>query len=188
MIQEHDPREFVHRIDRDGRIRFVNDAWLSFAAENRWGESAREVLGSPLMAHISDAQTRHIYDLLLERVHEKGRDIRFHYRCDSPDCRRFMEMWIHHDRALDQIVFRSRVLRLETREPVALLDSGLAERSGDVLMVCSWCKAVEAGHVWVEVEQAVERLDLFAPEALPPISHGICPDCSERMTRGRACA
>jgi hypothetical protein len=79
-------------------------------------------------------------------------------------------------------------LRLETREPVALLDSGLAERSGDVLMVCSWCKAVEAGHVWVEVEQAVERLDLFAPEALPPISHGICPDCSERMTRGRACA
>ena len=183
MREQTDRREFVHRVDKDGRLRFVNDAWLAFAAENSWHTSTSEVLSSPLMAYISDPETRHIYHLLIERVRRDGRSVCFSYRCDSPDCRRFMEMRIRHDRALDQVEFRSRVLRLERRDPVALLKSGAAERSDALLTVCSWCKAVETNHAWVEVEQAVERLGLLDAQALPQISHGICPACSERMSR-----
>lgn len=182
MSQQTDPREFVHRIDSNGRVRFVNHAWLTFAAENSWSTSASEVLGSPLMEHISDLETRHIYHLLIERVREDARQVCFSYRCDSPDYRRFMEMRIHHDRDLDQVEFRSRVLHAERRDPVTLLDSSLAERSDDILTVCSWCRAVQVDHTWIEVEQAVERLRLFATQALPQISHGICPSCNERVS------
>ena len=183
MSQQTEPREFVHRVGSDGRITFVNAAWLAFAAENGWKTSASEVLSSPLMEHISDPETRHIYHLLIERIREDGRRVCFSYRCDSPDCRRFMEMRIHHVRALDQVEFCSRVLRTERRDPVALLNPDLAERSNKILTVCSWCKAVEADDAWVEVEQAVERLGLLAAQALPRISHGICPACSGLMLR-----
>ena len=185
MSQQTDPREFVHRVDRNGRIRFVNDAWLAFAAENSWHTSASEVLSSPLMEYISDPETQHIYRLLMERVRKKGDQVRFRYRCDSPDCRRLLEMRIHHDRALEQVEFRSRVLHAERRDPVTLLDFGLAGRTDSLLTVCSWCKAVEIDHAWVEVEQAVQRLGLLAAQALPQISHGICPTCSERMLARR---
>ena len=96
-----------------------------------------------------------------------------------------MEMQIHHDRVLDQVEFRSRVLHAESRDPLALLLPGVAERSGPLLMVCSWCKAVEADHMWLEMERAVERLGVLAAQVLPPISHGICPPCSEQMSRWR---
>jgi hypothetical protein len=180
MIEPRDPREFVYRIDGAGRIRFVDDAWLAFAAENGWQTSAAEVLGSPLMSHISDAETRHIYRLLFERVRSQGREVRFDYRCDSADCRRFMEMRIRRDPSRDLVELRSRVVRLERRDPVPLLAPRF--RGPGLLTVCSWCKSVDAKGVWLEVEEAVERLGLFAPEALPRISHGICPACSERMS------
>lgn len=181
MNQHQDPREFVHRIDREGRIGFVNDAWLAFAAENGWHTSAAELLGSELMAFIVDAETRLIYNMLINRVREAGREASFNYRCDSPDWRRFMEMRITNIRELDQVEFRSRVLRLERREPVDLIDPSCAARSREILTMCGWCKAVRVEHAWIEVEQAVERLGILANQVLPRISHGICPDCRDRI-------
>ena len=182
MNQLHDPREFVHRIDGDGRIRFVNDAWLAFAAENDWGISATQVVGSTLIKYISDPETRHIYNLLVNRAWEEGRHARFNYRCDSPDCRRYMEMQIYHNQICNQVEFRSRVLHMERREPVDLMDPCHEKRSDEILRVCGWCKAVRVDHAWLEVEQAVERLGILSDRILPQISHGICPDCSKRMT------
>ncbi len=172
----------MHRIDRAGRIGFVNDDWLDFAAENGWHISAMQVLGSQLTDCIAGPQTRHIYNQLIDRVREEGCEARFNYRCDSPDCRRFMEMRINHILELDQVEFRSRVLRLERREPINLVDLSLNKRSGEILNMCSWCKAVLVDQTWVEVELAVERLGLLADPVLPQISHGICPDCRNRMT------
>jgi hypothetical protein len=177
-----DPREFVHRIDGDGCIGFVNDAWLAFAAENGWRISDRQVLGSPLMAYIGDPETRHIYKLLIDRARQQGRKARFNYRCDSPEYRRFMEMLIDHNRVLDQVEFHSRVLRLERREPVNLIDPTHEQRSDEILTMCSWCKAVLVDQAWIEVELAVERLGILADQALPQISHGICPGCRDRIT------
>ncbi|MGB5277098.1 MAG: hypothetical protein WBO73_19740 [Gammaproteobacteria bacterium] len=188
MNQQQDRREFVHRIDRDGRIRSVNEPWLAFAAENGWRTSVSQVLGSVLMEQITDPETRHIYSLLINRAWDEGRQARFNYRCDSPDCRRFMEMRIDHNRDLGQVEFRSRVLQLERREPVNLFDPCYLKRSSEILKVCGWCKAVWIGHDWVEVEQAVERLGLLTAAVLPQISHGICPSCSQRMGRVGLCS
>lgn len=179
MIQRATPGDYVHRIDSDGRISFVNDAWLAFAEENGWPEAER-VLDSSLMPQIADRETRHIYQLLIDRVRRGGHEARFPYRCDSPDCRRLLEMRVS-GLASGEVEFRSRVLRLEPREPVGLLDARHGNRSSDMLIICSWCKSVLADQAWVEVEQAVRRLAILTERALPQISHGICPGCLQRM-------
>jgi hypothetical protein len=180
MTQATDDRVFMHRIDADGRLCFVNDAWLDFADENGWRTSAAELLGTPLIAQITGAEPRHIYRLLIERTRQTGRPARFAYRCDSPDLRRFMEMRISI-LSDGQVEFCSRVLRLDPRERVQVLDSALRQRSEEVLQMCSWCKAVCAQPDWLELEDAVQRLGILAEAAPPRISHGICPTCSERL-------
>jgi P-type Cu+ transporter len=101
--------------------------------------------------------------------------------CDSPELRRLLEM---HIRALPggQVEFCSRVLRLERRAPVRLLDPAVRRRRGDPLQICSWCKAVLVQTAWLEVEAAMQRLGASDAD-LPPLSHGICPACSDRLTR-----
>ena len=183
MFQELEQRRFIHRIDRDGRICFVNADWLAFAAENGWPVTRAEVLGRALMASISDPRTRHVYALLIDRVRRAGSLVPFRYRCDAPDCRRLLEMRMHYHPELDQVEFRGRAISIERREPVAVLDVSRTPRSSATISVCSWCKAVQTAQAWIELEQAVMRLGLFVAETLPRISHGICPDCSGRLSR-----
>lgn len=180
MSEDADNREFVHRIDRDDRICFVNAAWLAFAEENGWNTTADRVLGSLIMSQIADAETRHIYRLLIDKARDGSRPARFRYRCDSPDLRRFMEMRISNA-GQGQVEFRSRSLRIERREPVRVLDATMRKRSTEILNMCSWCKAVYAQSAWLDLEEAVQRLGILAESALPAISHGICPACSGQM-------
>jgi hypothetical protein len=182
MFQELEQRSFIHRIDRDGRICFVNAEWLAFAAENDWPLTSAEELGSELMASISDPRTRHVYGMLIERVRTSGAPVHFHYRCDAPDCRRLLEMHMHYHPDLDQVEFRSTAISIERCEPFAVLDISRTPRSNETISVCSWCKAVQTAQAWIELEQAVMRLGLFAAKTLPRISHGICPDCSGRLS------
>ncbi len=93
-----------------------------------------------------------------------------------------------YDQARKQVEFSSRVLLIERREPMDLFSANRTNRTDDILSVCSWCKAVLADQAWLEVEQAVMRLRLFAADALPRISHGICPACSERLSTTAASA
>lgn len=174
---------FVHRIDGDGRISFVSDAWLAFAAENGYSTSRSEQLGRPLLSAIGGEENRHLYGLLIERVRTGTREIRFGYRCDSPDTRRWMQMQMRHLPDTDEVEFESLLLRLESRPFVPLLDAPQEPSAvGEVLSMCSWCKAVLTDQAWVEVEQAVSELGLFAKSRMPRISHGICPDCRTRLS------
>ena len=182
VFQDRDNREFIHRINAEDRICFLNDAWLRFAEENDWRSGAERVLGTPIMSQIADPETRHIYRLLIDRAREGARTVRFPYRCDSPAMRRFMEMRVSSTEP-GTVEFRSRVLRLEPREPIRLLEPGLQDRRGDSLQICSWCKSICAGSAWIEVEDALQSLRILAAGALPQLSHGICPSCSHRMTQ-----
>jgi hypothetical protein len=182
MSRDTDNRQFIHRIDRQDRICFVNRAWLAFAEENDWETSAEEVLGCDILSQIADARTRHVYRLLIDRIRDRRCPAKFRYRCDSPARRRFMEMRMNVAKN-GQVEFLSRVLRIEQREPIAVLDAARRQRSGGVLPICSWCKAVWVETAWVELEEAMKRTDILARAPLPPLSHGICPACSERMTQ-----
>jgi len=134
------------------------------------------------MAHMADVETRHLYRLLMSRARAGVHPVRFEYRCDSPALRRLMEMRMV-GQELGQVEFRSRVLRVEPHDPIRMLDVSLPHSRNHCLQICGWCKAVQVQSAWLALEEAVQRLALLADAALPQLSHGICPDCSDRMTQ-----
>ncbi len=177
MPSPHD--EIHYRLNDRDEIVFVNQAWNAFASAN-FGEhlTAPHVLGRPLWGVIMDRTTRALYKDILARV-RSGRSVRFLLRCDSPECRRLLEMEV--SRGLDDVTdFRVRTLWQKARERQPLLDTD-RPHSEELLRVCGWCKKVHAGGRWVEVEEAVSLLGLFVRPLLPDVTHGICEDCHSRI-------
>ena len=181
MPTGHDTRQFEWIVDSSNAIVSVNDNWLSFAEENDpHFADPLVVQGCPLNEFITDAETRHLYDCLMQRVRTDGKPVTVPYRCDSPDCRRFMEVDLSP--AEDGGVrFLSRIVRLEPRPTVALM-TPTVQHSNDLLSMCSWCKKVKLpANGYTEVEDAVDKLSLFASEVLPHLTHGCCPQCYAAM-------
>ncbi len=168
---------YVHCIDATDHIVWVNPAWLSFAQENGARSTALGALGTRLWTHLTGAEVRHLYTILLEQVRHTGRSIRFPFRCDTPTLQRFMEMVIV-SQPDGYVVFRSRVLREQPTAYVALFEAH-APVSDKYLCMCSWCRKVAlAQGEWVEPQVAIARLDLFSTAPMPQITHSICPLCN----------
>jgi hypothetical protein len=173
-------RTCTYELDAELRIRAVDEAWSEFARTNDAPELAAPApLGRPVLDYVQDATTSYLYQRLFDRVLGTARPVTFPFRCDSPEVRRLMEMEIRpcHSAGLELC---TRVVRMERRARAPLLDRSVA-RAGPPLRMCGWCKAVDVGGGWCEVEQAVAALRLFERELLPPITHGICPPCHRRV-------
>lgn len=167
-----------YRLDDRDDIVFVSDSWGPFATANGAPGLAAGVLGHSLWDFVGEITTRQLYRDLIARV-RTGRTAAFDYRCDAPERRRFMHMTM---RPCDRhgVEFESVTLRTEGRRPVAI-----AARSADpaqrLLRICSWCKRVDVGRAWDDIETAVSRLGLFAAGAPPALTHAICAPCQARM-------
>jgi len=75
------------------------------------------------------------------------------------------------------IHFESQIVRTESRPPVELLKADI-KRSEQFLRICSMCKRIAlSANDWVEVEVAVQQLELFQRSVMPQFTHGICQDC-----------
>lgn len=173
-------RRYSYRIDLNNRVVSVSSQWLSFARENQATQLTEAAVSHhPLDQFIADAETRHIYQLILDKVRQTGCPVTVPFRCDGPSVRRFMELTVI-PLANGDIEFESRLIREEKREEVPLFDPAVA-RSEELVVVCSWCKQVKANGRWVEVEDAVRMLGLFDAARMPRISHGICPQCLEQF-------
>jgi hypothetical protein len=171
--------EIHYRLNDRDEIVFLNEAWGPFAVANGDDRlAAAEVLGRPLWEFISDPTTRHLYRDILARA-RRGAPVRFTFRCDSPSCRRVLAMDVSGGPG-GAVEFRTRVLSEEAREPQPLLERD-RPRSEEFVRMCGWCKKVDVGGRWAEVEEAVARLGLFDRPLLPRLTHGICEDCYARM-------
>ncbi len=171
-------------------IVFVNEEWSKFAAENDAPELAQgeKVLRTNLWSVMTDISIEHLYRQILERV-RAGHEIEVQLRCDGPDTRRMMEMKVT-PRGNGEAQFDTKPVWTEDRAPLKVLQKELPRRDY-VLLVCSWCNRVELEEDnWVEVEKAVNYLQLFQVDKLPQLSHGICSDChktmSEQIKEGKA--
>ncbi|MGO8837194.1 MAG: hypothetical protein ACLQAH_10305 [Limisphaerales bacterium] len=172
-------QQFIYRVDAQDRITFVDANWLAFAAENGLPAlTAEAVTGKVLWDFISDLTSRQFYKIFAGKARETGQIIAVPFRCDGPEQRRFMKMFIvpQPEGALE---FRSLLEREEARPGVGLFDANVP-RNGDYISVCAWCKRAKASD-WVEAEVAVQELRLFHQPRLPQISHGICPDCKKAL-------
>ena len=168
-----------YRIDKNDAIAFVNPEWDRFAISNSAeGLTGEKVISRSLWDFIGDLTTRHLYQEILARV-RAGREVRFPFRCDSPDCRRFLEMQMRVTEGAG-VEFQVLTLSIEPRPAMALLLQS-QRRSEVMLNMCAWCKKIPIGDRWVEIEEAVAALQLFASAELPRVSHGICGACEQQM-------
>jgi len=170
-----------YRINERDEITFVDGAWDRFAEANDGAELVgSEVLGRVLWDFISDPVTRQLYQQIVARIRQ-GHQMQFNLRCDSPACKRHLEMMIHAT-GTDIIEFTTQSLEVEDRPPMALLARG-TPRSSELVRMCAWCNRIDLGSdAWAEVEVAVERLKLFEVERMPQLTHGICAACFATMT------
>ena len=175
--------ETVYRIGSDDTLRSVTGGWDDFARENQAEELAGDaLLGQPIWKFLGNQEVQHLFEILFSRVREEGREITIPFRCDAPAVRRWQTLTFQpvpdEEAAIEVTV---RTLAEERRTPVRLLQPG-TPRSEETLVLCAWCKRARLGEdEWSEVEEAVDRYELFGQAELPAISHGICPDCKERV-------
>ena len=170
----------VYRINAEDNIVYVNDAWEQFAVSNNASDiTSEKILTKSLWDSITDDASRQLYREILRKV-RSNKSVVFKFRCDSPECRRFLEMDIVADE--DEVQFEIRTLKTEQRPPQKILSSD-ALRSDEFVEICGWCKKVDVGQEnWQEVEEAVIALGFFDQEKLPQLSHGMCGDCFNTMS------
>jgi hypothetical protein len=119
--------------------------------------------------------------MLVRRVRGEGREVEIPFRCDGPDVRREMDLRIGASSGGRFVIFAARLRAEHPRPAPQPLLSAETRRVGSKLTMCGWCDRFLVDGDWVEVEDAAARLDLFRREALPGLSHGICPDCSRLL-------
>jgi len=119
--------------------------------------------------------------MLLRRVRGELRSVDIPCRCDGPEVRREMDIHIASQSPGRFVLFSARLRTEERREEFQPLLAADTPRGEETLTMCGWCDRFLVGGEWVEVEEAVARLGLFALPQLPAISHGVCPDCSEML-------
>jgi hypothetical protein len=170
------PRDesIVYRIDANARIVEVNDAWTRFANNNGAPELAPDaVFGRTLWDFIADPTTRALYEALVARARQ-GNPQTVLYRCDVPAAKRVMRMTI----ALDgtHVTFESVVAEESELSVFALWDRRVS-RSSEAIDACSWCKRIEIGGHWIEVDAAIDALGLLVQQRVPRVVHVTCPAC-----------
>ena len=178
MEQNYTIETYSHKVDKNGIIVAVSEKWLSFAEEN-FGAAAcslENIIGSSLWDHIRDPETKHLYEIILQKVREHNRRATFTFRCDSPEKRRFLKLSVIPIED-GSVYFKSQIMKTELRKPVELLRSDI-KRSDEFIRICSMCKKIAISETeWVEVEIAVQRMKLFEKEVLPQFTHGVCQPC-----------
>jgi hypothetical protein len=181
MEQPFDQRRFIWIIDETDKIVHVNDDWLAFARENTAPQLiASVVLNQHIWRFIQGQETSYLYQQIFSQVRAGKSPVKFPFRCDSPDCRRFMEMQLSLLPG-GAIEFIAHLLREEWRDPVDIMDNS-QDRSGEFLKVCSWCKKIHMpGQGWGEIEAAIVALDLFGHRPMPRMTHTICDSCRSAL-------
>lgn len=178
VSQEARIREFRYWTDREGRIAGVDEAWDAFARLNDATHLLREqVVGQTLKSFINQPETWNLYQMMMDRARAEDREISVPFRCDAPDRRRYLSMRIR-PRNEGGFDFHTTIVSEQPRAPQRLFEADRAAAGdADAVTVCSWCKRLKVEEAWLEVEAATERLGLFEAVRLPPLTHGICPDC-----------
>ena len=167
------------RLDASDAITFVTEGWIDWARASDSAElNEAAVLGRPFSDFVADPVSVQLYRLVFRRVRRTGQAIRVPFRCEAPNERWHMEMEV---RPLENggLECRNQTVLVEKRGPAHPREADA--RSRDFLTLCSWCKKVKLPEgVWVDVEAAAQRLELFLGVA-PQLTHGVCPSCKTAL-------
>jgi hypothetical protein len=169
-----------YQIDSQERIVAVGDDWLDFARGNGAPElTAEAVVGACWSDFVADPETRSLYGKIFDRVRLNDAELIVPFRCDSPDRFRFMRLVISP--GLGGTLTCLGLLEREQERPFySILDKAFP-RSDRSLPICSLCRKVEvAPKEWLEIEDAVVRLDLLDSTRVPRLEERVCAECGHR--------
>lgn len=169
-----------YAIDEHDHLIRVDDGYYRFAEENGWKEAGTS-LGRSLWDYVAGDEMVKLQRLLVRRIRDGVGDVELPFRCDGPGVRREMNIRIVARPGGRVVLFSARLRSEQVRDLPQLLLDPATPRSDEVLAMCGWCDRFEVDGEWVEVEEAVRRLELFDRAELPALSHGICPDCNELL-------
>jgi hypothetical protein len=112
--------------------------------------------------------------------------LRYTYRCDSPEAVRLMQMTLTSVRlpaGAPGVLYHSAEVEVRPRPAVGLLTRPSIEgrlEAGDIVSLCSYCRRVRwpsGSGRWVEAGDYYRE---GGTEGVF-ISHGICPDCTRTL-------
>lgn len=170
----------VYVIDQFDALLEFNTQWNVFALENNAIHILDEkVKGKPIWDFISGLETKTIYKMVLNRVRSQKKEVKFKYRCDSPNEIRHMMMEIQPC-SNNNIKFNNILLEQINRSYLPLFDKQVP-RNETVITSCAWCMKIKANEHWLEIETALNELNYFNTDILPKITHGICESCSHNF-------
>lgn len=168
----------IYRLDDNDCIIEVGGSWEAFARANEAGHLLPpSVVGKSLWEFVRGRSLQELYRTLLQHVRNNQKSLRFSYRCDSPDERRYMEMELlpHPDKTIE---FRSRLVRSETN-PLPLRVRAAA--TGSAMFVrCSMCNRLRVNDRWLETQDAVSE-GLFARGSELRVVFGVCQSCKDDL-------
>lgn len=174
--------DLVYEIDRHGRLANVSLAWNRFAIANGAGNlRAENVVGRPFWSFFDDSDGLiDEHKAMQERCRARNQKGTFLLRCDAPEERRMLRMWIE---PLDDGGFRytSRTVAVESLDP-ELYDRLLAVSQPVRIGRCSHCNRFRVESDWFEPEIAVRRdWERHRPGRLRAMVHTLCPSCREHL-------
>ncbi len=164
----------------DDTIAAIRGDWDAFASANGAAALTTDaVIGRSLWEFVEGQNVRALYRMLVEHVRATGKPKDFQFHCDDSIYVRLFRLMIS---SADEgnVTFSSTLLEQRKRPNMPLFDYSLS-RTDDILTVCSVCKKVNCDDIWLPVEEALARLDLFEEPRLPELSHGLCPDCFAKL-------
>jgi hypothetical protein len=181
--QNHQPLTVLeYSIDDKNIFKSIEpQTWMEFALANNTPELTPDsVRGKMIWDYINGGDSRQIYNTLFKRIRREKQTIKFPYRCDSADIRRFMTMEMRPGEN-NSIAFKSSVMKIEKRTPISLLDIA-SSRTEDIIIICSWCKDIWVYDIgWINIEEGVRRLGIFDSIAQPRLTHSVCVNCQKLL-------
>ena len=169
-----------YELDADDRFLGASATWNRFAASNEAPElTVQNIRGRSLYDFIADRETKELQRMILVQARQSRRPLEYTIRCDSPTHLRLLQLVVTSPDGA-KVCTTSRVLRFEPQDSGLLL-ARAADRRGDLLRICSWCRRVRCAHGWLDPAEAAEALGLFVSMPVPRLTHGICEDCYETM-------
>lgn len=173
-----------YEIDAVDRLSALCPEWEREAARNGApGLVPATVIGRPIWAFIEGEATSFHYARVFETVRQTGAPAEFRLRADSPARQSLLELRIaplaKHALKVTTTVLRERAV---VRAP---LWDHQVPRSADLVLACSWCKAVKVHGAWLPVAEAAQQRNDLRAACPPEIVHHVCPGCENSLVRGR---
>jgi hypothetical protein len=142
-------------------------------------------IGENLFDIKADEEVLEVQKDLHRRIVEMQRPaITFEYRCDAPDMVRRMRMALRpiiNDQRVEAVLYQSIILEQTPRPTMSLFERF---ETGDLVTLCSYCHdvawppgAADKDRTWIEPEEFYRR----GGPAEVVVSHGMCPECYERV-------